>query len=183
MKATTYLQIAYLVSQESKCCSWKVGAVIAKDDRIIATGYNGSPSGQTNCCDHAEEKGWTKYFQHQTMQPGGKTLLLKEHREDHSKWSAVNEIHAELNAIIFAAKKGISIEGGTMYVTLSPCADCAKAIAQSGIKTLVYAESYDKLSDGWDQILVDSGIEVVKFQKSHLKLLDFTQINTFNGES
>jgi dCMP deaminase len=180
MKATTYLQIAYLVSQESKCCSWKVGALIAKDDRIIATGYNGSPSGQTNCCDHASEKDWTKFVKDLSVSRG-KMMLKPEYREDHSKWSAINEIHAELNAIIFAAKKGISIEGGTMYVTLSPCADCAKAIAQSGIKTLVYAESYDKLSDGWDQILIDSGIKVVKFQKQHLNLLDFTQINTFNG--
>ena len=58
MKASTVLQIAYLVSQESKCCSWKVGAVIEKNGRIISTGYNGSPAGGVNCCDHADEKGW-----------------------------------------------------------------------------------------------------------------------------
>ena len=58
MKASTVLQIAYLVSQESKCCSWKVGAVIEKNGRIISTGYNGSPSGGVNCCDHAAEQGW-----------------------------------------------------------------------------------------------------------------------------
>ncbi|MGC7986150.1 hypothetical protein ACP3XM_25225, partial [Salmonella enterica] len=52
------LQIAYLISQESKCCSWKVGAVIEKNGRIISTGYNGSPAGGVNCCDHAEDKGW-----------------------------------------------------------------------------------------------------------------------------
>ena len=53
MKASTVLQIAYLVSQESKCCSWKVGAVIEKNGRIISTGYNGSPAGGVNCCDYA----------------------------------------------------------------------------------------------------------------------------------
>lgn len=57
MKASTVLQIAYLISQESKCCSWKVGAVIEKNGRIISTGYNGSPAGGVNCCDHAEIKG------------------------------------------------------------------------------------------------------------------------------
>ena len=55
MKASTVLQIAYLISQESKCCSWKVGAVIEKNGRIISTGYNGSPAGGVNCCDHAED--------------------------------------------------------------------------------------------------------------------------------
>ena len=60
MKASTVLQIAYLVSQESKCCSWKVGAVIEKNGRIISTGYNGSPAGGVNCCDYAAEQGW--YF-------------------------------------------------------------------------------------------------------------------------
>ena len=63
--------------------------------------------------------------------------MLKEHRAAHSAWSKVNEIHAELNAILFAARNGSSIDGATMYVTLSPCPDCAKAIAQSGIKKLV----------------------------------------------
>ena len=58
MKASTVLQIAYLISQESKCCSWKVGAVIEKNGRIISTVYNGSPAGGVNCCDHAEDKGW-----------------------------------------------------------------------------------------------------------------------------
>lgn len=58
MKASTVLQIAYLVSQESKCCSWKVGAVIEKNGRIISTGYNGSPAGGVNCCDYAAEQGW-----------------------------------------------------------------------------------------------------------------------------
>lgn len=62
-------------------------------------------------------------------------VLAKEHRSAHSEWSSKNEIHAELNAILFAARNGSSIEGATMYVTLSPCPDCAKAIAQSGIKS------------------------------------------------
>ncbi len=60
MKANSFMQIAYLVSQEAKCVSWKVGAVIAKNGRIISTGYNGTREGGINCCDHAHEQGWTE---------------------------------------------------------------------------------------------------------------------------
>lgn len=185
MKASTYLQIAYLISQESKCCSWKVGAVIEKNGRIISTGYNGSPAGGVNCCDHAAEKGWTEFIPNEggrlPPMPGGKVVLLSKHRESHSAWSSKNEIHAELNAILFAARKGTSIEGATMYVTLSPCPECSKAIAQSGIKKVVYAETYDRNKEGWDEILTNSGIEVVQYNRVNLKSLDWTQIQNFCG--
>lgn len=184
MRASTYLQIAYLVSQESKCCSWKVGAVIEKNGRIVATGYNGSPAGGTNCCDHAEENGWL-IKKHSGLRQDGifptKIGLNTKFREQHSEWSKNNEIHAELNAILFAARNGTSIEGATMYVTLSPCADCAKAIAQSGIRKLVYAETYDRNKPGWDKILVDSGIEVFKYDRINLRQLDWHSIVNYCG--
>lgn len=181
MKASTVLQIAYLVSQESKCCSWKVGAVIEKNGRIISTGYNGSPAGGVNCCDHAAEQNWTKIVTDPARMTH-KIILAKEHREAHSAWSKVNEIHAELNAILFAARNGSSIEGATMYVTLSPCPDCAKAIAQSGIKKLVYCETYDKNIPGWDDILKSAGIEVFNVPKRNLDKLNWENINEFCGE-
>ncbi|ARB06007.1 hypothetical protein fHeYen901_234 [Yersinia phage fHe-Yen9-01] len=182
MRASTYLQIAYMVSQESKCCSWKVGAVIEKNGRIISTGYNGSPSGGINCCDHAQEKGWI--LTHKNLDRMITIDYLKsEFREDHSSWSKKNEIHAELNAILFAARNGSSIEGATMYVTLSPCSDCAKAIAQSGIKRLVYAELYDRNEPGWDQILIDSGIEVFNYPRHKLTSLNWAHIRNFCGEN
>lgn len=181
MKASTVLQIAYLISQESKCCSWKVGAVIEKNGRIISTGYNGSPAGGVNCCDHAVENDWTRVvYQPSTMTH--KSVLLKEHRMEHAAWSAKNEIHAELNAILYAARNGLSLEGATMYVTLSPCADCAKAITQSGIKKVVYAELYDRSVPGWDQILVDSGVEVIQYNRTGLRSLDWTNIQNYCGE-
>lgn len=181
MRASTYLQIAYLISQESKCCSWKVGAVIEKNGRIISTGYNGSPAGGVNCCDHAVENDWTRViYQPSTM--SHKSVLLKEHRNAHSEWSKKNEIHAELNAILFAARTGSSIDGATMYVTLSPCADCAKAIAQSGIKTLVYAELYDRNPPGWDDILRNSGIEVIQYNRTGLRSLNWENVQNYCGE-
>lgn len=161
------MQLAYIVAQESKCVSWKVGAIIVKDERIITTGYNGTPAGQLNCCDVAYDNNWTD-------RSNGNLKECCSH--DHTEWSQKNEIHAELNAILYAAKRGISIEGATMYVTVSPCADCAKAIAQSGIKTLVYCVEYPRNSDDWANILTRSKIEVRKLDKCHLSLLNWDKI-------
>lgn len=173
MKATTFLQIAFIVAQESKCASWKVGAVIEKNDRIIATGYNGTPSGQENCCDVAVDRGWG------VRSSGNNIALHPEMRMVHSKWSQDNEIHAELNSILFAARNGgISLEGSTMYVTLSPCANCAKMITQSGIKKVVYCEEYDQNTSGWSKILTDAGIEIFKVDKSKLKFLRWESLKT-----
>ncbi|BBC78280.1 dCMP deaminase [Escherichia phage EcS1] len=181
MKSSTYLQIAYLISQESKCCSWKVGAVIEKNGRIISTGYNGTPSGGVNCCDHAAEQGWLGKGKLIPGERHHRVGLKAEHRVAHSSWSARNEIHAELNAILFAARNGSSIDGATMYVTASPCPDCSKAIAQSGIKKVVYAEKYDRSPDNWDDILRDSGLEVIEYSRTNLKSLDWNRIENFCG--
>ena len=182
MKANTFMQIAYLVSQESKCVSWKVGAVIEKGGRIVSTGYNGSPAGGVNCCDHAEEQGWLVPKYNKEWPHNNHIALASEHRDEHSKWSAKHEIHAELNAILYAAKNGTSIEGATMYITLSPCPDCAKAITQSGIKQVVYGENYDRNEPGWEQILTEAGIKVFQIQKNKLNTLNWDVVRNFCGE-
>lgn len=188
MKATNFLEIAYIISQSSKCCSWRVGALIEKNGRIISTGYNGSPAGAVNCCDHAEKEGWVGVRKHNgtgLRQEGlipTKKVLLKEHRPAHSAWSAKNEIHAELNAILFAARNGMSIEGATMYVTLSPCGDCAKAIAQSGIKKVVFSELYDRSTPDWSDILKESGVEVFQIPRRSLSHINWSQIKNYLGE-
>lgn len=184
MKASTYMQIAYLVAQTSKCCSWKVGAVIEKGGRIISTGYNGTPAGAINCCDHAEDMGWIGELNPSQTGRRNEGLqirrigLLPEHREAHSTWSRSNEIHAELNAILYAARNGLSIDGATMYVTASPCGDCAKSIAQSGIRKVVFCELYDKNKPGWDKILTSSGIEVQQIPAKSLINLDWNTTKT-----
>lgn len=174
------MQMAYLISQESKCVSWKVGALIVKDGRVISTGYNGTPPGAVNCCDHAKEQGWIKMRYNPIPPHNNITILQPECRSAHSAWSAENEIHAELNAIIFAARNGLSIEGATLYTTLCPCKDCAKAIAVSGIKKLVYCEEYDKVSKDWYKIL-DGRVEIVKVEKSILNHLNLSEIQTYGG--
>ena len=116
-----FLNIAKELSFASKCVSKQVGAVKAKDGRILSTGYNGTPAGYQNCSDFWDGK-YTK---------------------DHHDWSKTYEIHAEMNAIIWAARKGISIEGATIYVTLEPCSECSKNLIASGIKRIVYEKSYE----------------------------------------
>jgi len=139
-----YMNIAREVARSSKCVSVQVGAIIVKDDRIISTGYNGTPKGYTNCCDVWTESG-----------------------EAHSAWSADHEIHAEMNAIIFAARAGLSIEGGTMYTTLSPCRQCLKHLSQAGIQILYYAERYKRTSD--DQMALDYKFCGPDFNLLHLR--------------
>lgn len=117
----SFINIAKEIAKASKCVSKQVGAVIVKDGRILSTGYNGTPSGYKNCSDHWEGN-YTK---------------------DHHDWSKTYEIHAEMNAIIWAARKGISIENATIYVTLEPCSECSKNVIASGIKRIVYDKAYE----------------------------------------
>lgn len=138
-----FINIAKEIASASKCVSKQVGAVIVKDGRILSTGYNGTPAGYKNCCDH-----WDGQY-----------------TPEHHNWSKTYEIHAEMNAIIWAARKGISIEGATIYVTLEPCADCSKNIIQSGIKRIVYEKYYEhNNSPIISQFLKDNGVIIEQIQ-------------------
>jgi len=129
-----FINIALEIAKASKCVSKQVGAVIVRDGRILSTGYNGTPSGFTNCCDHWEG----------------------QYTSEHHEWSKTYEIHAEMNAIIWAAREGIKIKDATIYVTLEPCSDCSKNIIASGIKRIVYDKSYEHI----DSSVVTNFIEV-----------------------
>lgn len=110
------MEIAHVVAQRSKCKRAQVGAVISLEGRVLSIGYNGSPSGQPDCCGQLNEP-------------------------------CTQSVHAEANAIAWAARKGVAIEGATLYVTMSPCHDCAKLISASGIVKVVYDEKY-RLNEG-----------------------------------
>lgn len=126
-----YIEIVKLVAQRSTCLRKQVGAILVKEGRIITTAYNGPPSGFPHCT------------------------------KDTCKGKNCNiSIHAEMNAIAFAAKSGVSIEGSTMYCTMSPCINCAKVILNSGIVRVVYFEEY-RLREGIE-LLKNNGIETEK---------------------
>lgn len=136
-----FINIATELATASKCVSKQVGAVIVKDGRILSTGYNGTPAGYTNCVDHWDGK----------------------YTPEHHEWSKTYEIHAEMNAIIWAARQGISIEGATIYVTLEPCSECSKNLTASGIKRIVYAKSYEHTdSKIMSKFLKDNGVSIEK---------------------
>ena len=125
-----YMSMASIWAQNSYCKRRQVGALIVKDRMIISDGFNGTPSGFENICE--DENGVTKPY----------------------------VLHAEANAISKVAKSGNNAEGSTLYVTASPCMECAKLIIQSGITRVVYRDEY-RLTDGID-LLRRAGIEVEK---------------------
>lgn len=125
-----YMRMARIWAENSYCVRRKVGALIVKDKMIISDGYNGTPSGFENVCED-ELTGKTKPY----------------------------VLHAEANAITKVAKSSNSSEGATLYVTASPCIECAKLIIQSGIRRVVYCDPYHS-NDGID-LLKRVGIEVI----------------------
>ncbi|MBO6068981.1 MAG: dCMP deaminase family protein [Bacteroidales bacterium] len=127
----SYLQMATVWAKNSYCARRQVGAILVKDKMIISDGYNGTPAGFENVCE--DENGVTKPY----------------------------VLHAEANAITKVAKSGNSSDGSTLYVTASPCIECAKLIIQAGIKRVVYHDEY-RITDGID-LLRRAGIEVVKY--------------------
>ncbi|MCH5241353.1 MAG: dCMP deaminase family protein [Muribaculaceae bacterium] len=122
-----YLKMARIWSENSYCTRRKVGALLVKDKMIISDGYNGTPSGFPNVCEDADNR----------------TLPYV--------------LHAEANAITKVAKSNNSSEDSTLYVTDSPCIECAKLIIQAGIKRVVYSKLY-RISDGID-LLKTAGIK------------------------
>ena len=110
----------------SNCSKHKVGAMIVKNNRIISNGLNGTPSGFINCCD--------KFHGIDTTVEPGKT----QHRE----WAEKFEIHAEMNAMLFAAKNGVSIDNSILYCSLEPCYNCLKHAVTSGVKEIYYANKH-----------------------------------------
>ena len=124
-----YLRMAKIWAENSYCKRRKVGALVVKDQMIISDGYNGTPSGFDNVC------------------------------EDSRDLTLPYVLHAEANAITKLARSSNNSDGSTLYVTASPCIECAKLIIQAGIKRVVYAEKY-RLEDGI-ALLQRAGIEVI----------------------
>jgi len=124
-----YLRMAQIWAENSYCQRRKVGAILVKDKMIISDGYNGTPAGFENVCE--EESGITKPY----------------------------VLHAEANAITKVARSNNSSDGSTLYVTASPCVECAKLIIQSGIRRVVFNDLY-RLCDGIE-LLHRAGVECV----------------------
>jgi len=122
-----FINIASEIALGSKCISIWVWTIIVKDNRILSTGYNWTPSWYINCNNYMKDKT----------------------REIHHEWSLKHEIHAEMNALLWAARNWVKIEWATIYCTHQPCYECTKNIISSWIKTIIYKEKFKHNS--WEE--------------------------------
>jgi dCMP deaminase len=142
-----YMELAENLAKRSHCVKAQVGAVLTKDTRIVSLGYNGPPAGTHNCDIDFEKEGCPR----------------------DSKGSCSLALHAEQNAILYASKNKVSIDGCTLYVTLSPCISCARVIYTMGIRKVYYLNSYADFkglkSDEGVDFLQKFGVEVIRYPK------------------
>jgi len=137
-----FMEIAHLVKRRATCLRRQVGAVLVKDKNILATGYNGTPSGIEHCLTRG-------CLREQLGIPSGE------------RHEICRGLHAEQNAIIQAARHGVNISGATLYCTNSPCIICAKMLINAGIRQVFYLDGYpDTLSM---DMLHEAGIAVTAF--------------------
>lgn len=127
-----FVEVTKLTSKLSTCSSKQVGCILVKNNRIIATSYNGVPSELKHCNEIFGEEVLTSSFA----------------RDKHHEWSNLNELHSEANIISYCSKNGINTNDSLLFTSLSPCITCAKIILASGIKEVYYLEEYDKDKDG-----------------------------------
>lgn len=143
-----FMSVAELIKTRSTCIRRQVGAVIVRDNRIVTTGYNGAPSGLTHCTDI------------------GTCIREKRHVPSGERHELCRALHAEQNAIIQAAKLGISVDGATIYVTVQPCAICAKMLINAGIKRIVFKGEYpDELATSF---IREANIQLVQLPEDNV---------------
>lgn len=137
-------------SERSTCSRAQVGCVISRDGRTLSTGYNGAPAGMAHC-DHSCSCG--SMF---ATRDG-------EHQYDCQKIQpCTNVIHSEANAIAFAARHGVGLDGSTIHTTRVPCMTCAGMVISAGIIRVVWAEKHRDMT-GWER-LAQAGLEVVRWE-------------------
>ena len=140
-----FMEITRLVAKRSTCLRRHVGAIIVRDKRILATGYNGAPRGLPHCSE-------TGCLREKMGIPSGQNQEL------------CRGLHAEQNAIIQAALSGVSIEDSQLYSVTQPCIVCAKMIINAGIKRVVFEEPYpDPLAE---QMLEEAGVEMIRIESA-----------------
>ena len=142
-----YMELAERLAGRSHCVRAQVGAVLTKDTRIVSLGYNGPPAGTHNCDEEWPGEGCAR----------------------DSKGSCSLALHAEQNAILYATRNNVSMEGATLYVTLSPCIACARVIFTTGIKKVFFMNSYASFKglpvDEGVEFLRRFGVEVIEYKK------------------
>ena len=148
---TYFIQIAHLVATRATCPRPSVGAVIVRDKRILATGYNGAPAGLPHCPPEGDQHDW----------PRGCTMA----------GHCVRSLHAEQNCLLQAAKIGVASDGATMYVTCQPCNTCAKMIINAGVARVIYEGDYP--DDFSLELFKNSQMDVFRYIDGALEPVEF----------
>ena len=138
-----FTSITRMVATRSTCLRRHVGAILVKEKRILATGYNGAPSGLKHCIE-------VGCLREKASIPSG------------TRHELCRALHAEQNAIVQAAYHGISIAGSTLYCTNKPCVICSKMLINAGIERIFFEEDYE--DDLADAMLAEAGIEIMRFE-------------------
>lgn len=142
------MSVAEAYAKLSTCCRKQVGAsILDTEGHTIATGYNGTLPGMKHCKDVFTDMNYIKF------------------KEDHLAFAKKYEVHAEINAIITAGKLNANLKDAILYTTLSPCADCSKAIAAAGIKRVVYKEKYDREQICFE-FLPECGVKIEQIEET-----------------
>lgn len=149
-----FLAICYIVADSGTCSRLKVGAVLVKDRRIVSLGYNGAPAGMTHC-DHSGVARVEDEFD---------LIGIIDGPDNCSR-----SVHAEINTLAFAAKNGVSTSGSDLYVTDSPCWECAKLLINAGIKEVKYGRKY-RIETGL-KLLETAGIRTAELGEPKLRAL------------
>lgn len=160
-KEEYYMNMAVQASLRSTCIRRKVGAVIVKDNRILATGYNGAPSGLPNCCDDC-----SRCYRSAHNIPSGQKLDL------------CYAVHAEQNCLMNALKVGEELTGASIYVNTYPCATCMKLILQSGIREIYYIDEYE--NEFTKNMAKEAGAKLVKLDGSIYRTPVGSSVKTVN---
>ena len=140
-----FLNMVDVVGTRSTCDRGKIGCVIVRDRRILATGYAGSPSGTDQCDTH------------------GHQMKTVTHADKSQSEHCVRTIHSELSGLLQCARFGIATEGATVYVTMTPCINCAKALINAGIVKVIARKGYQTSSDTFD-LFKQAGIEYTQIE-------------------
>ena len=138
-----FASITRMVATRSTCLRRHVGAILVKEKRILATGYNGAPAGLKHCIE-------VGCLREEASIPSG------------TRHELCRALHAEQNAIVQAAYHGISIAGSTLYCTNKPCVICSKMLINAGIEGIFFEEDYE--DDLADAMLAEAGIEIMRFE-------------------
>lgn len=137
------MDMARLIARRSTCVRRAVGAILVRDNRLLASGYNGAPKGLKHCSELGE------CLREKLRVPSGE------------RHEICRGVHAEQNAIVQAAIFGASVEGSVLYATVFPCVICAKLLVNAGIREVVFESDYEDRLAG--RILREAGVRLVKF--------------------